>query len=153
MIRRGSPPNHIYTMEKLYWLLGLAFFIGLWFLFDRILGEKLVEQTRDSPYTKFEKLEPPLGLRNGIGFRLYSGGRYDFNTNSYSWYLFFCFIIPLFPIACYRASEVSSSRKGCSYRIYGYEKWRFGEVFLIYMSIFVWIGCISCVGGFIASFF
>lgn len=140
-------------METLYFFIGLAVCVGLWFFNEKFLANKLIEPVRNFPYTKFEKCNPPLGTMNGIGFRLYCGGRYDYDTNSQAWYLFFCFIIPLFPIGCYRATEVSSSGKGSSYRIYGHDKWRFWEVILIYLSSYAWIGGVICLIGFIASFF
>ena len=109
----------------------LKFLLTVQKINEKFLANKLIEPVRNFPYTKFEKCDPPLGTMNGIGFRLYCGGRYDYDTNSQAWYLFFCFIIPLFPIGCYRATEVSSSGKGSSYRIYGHDKWRFWEVILM----------------------
>ena len=59
----------------------------------------MIEPIRQWPYTKFEKCDPPLGTINGIGITLCGGwGRYDPDTNSTVYYLFFSFVIPLIPM-------------------------------------------------------
>ncbi|MDO4735776.1 MAG: hypothetical protein Q4B21_02010 [Bacteroidia bacterium] len=140
-------------MGTLYSAIGLITCIVVWFLNSKFISDKLIEPIRKYPYTKFEKCNPPLGTMNGIGFTLYCGGRFDYNTNSQAWYLFFCFLIPLFPIGCYRATEVDSSGRGRSYKIYGHDKWRFWEVISIYISSFAWIGGVISIIALIASFF
>ena len=140
-------------MYTLYSALVLAASIGIWFINSKLISPKLIEPIRKYPYTKFEKCNPPLGSVNGIGFRLLRGGRTEFSTNSQAWYLFFCVIIPLFPIGCYRATQVSSNSRGQSYRIYGHEKWRFWEIVSIYISSFAWVaGIISALCMFFSFF-
>lgn len=141
------------TMDTLYAVISLLICIVIWFLNSKFIGNKLIEPVRKYPYTKFEKCDPPLGSINGIGFRLFCGGRADLGTSSEAWYLFFCFIIPLFPIGCYRATEVSSSGRSQSYRIYGHEKWRFWEVIYIYISSLSWFAGFISLICLIASFF
>ena len=68
-------------MDTLYSALVLIASIGVWFLNSKLIC-KLIEPIREYPYTKFEKCNPPLGTGNGIGFRLYCGGRTEFSTNS-----------------------------------------------------------------------
>ena len=140
-------------MDTLYSAIVLLVSIGAWFLNSKIIVNKLIEPIREYPYTKFEKCNPPLGTGNGIGFRLFYGGRTDFGTSSEAWYLFFCFLIPLFPVGCYRATQVSSQRKCESYKIYGHEKWRFWEVISIYLSSYAWIAGIISFICLISSFF
>lgn len=127
-------------MNIVYCLSALAGFVGLWFFNLKVISEKLIEPTREYTYTKFKKCDPPLGTINGIGFNLYEGGRLDYATMSTAHYLFFCFIIPLFPIGCYRAQMTESSGKSTQYRIYGHDKWRFWEVVSIYLATYSWIG-------------
>lgn len=138
-------------MDTIYFLLGTLGCIIMWF-FNLKFIDKFIEPIRKYPYTKFKNCNPPLGTGNGIGFVLYQGGRKEFSTNSEAWYLFFCFIIPLFPVGCYRATQISSGRRS-SYKIYGHEKWKFWEVISIYLAAYSWIGGIICIIGFIASFF
>lgn len=139
-------------MDTLYSALVLIASIGVWFLNSKLIC-KLIEPMREYPYTKFEKCNPPLGSVNGIGFSLYCGGRTEFSTNSQAWYLYFCFLIPLFPIGCYRATLVSSSGRSESYRIYGHEKWRFWEVVYIYLSSYALIAGVISALCLIFSFF
>ena len=139
-------------MNTLYSALVLIASIGVWFLNSKLIC-KLIEPIREYPYTKFEKCYPPLGTGNGIGFRLYCGGRTEFSTTSQAWYLYFCFLIPLFPIGCYRATQVSSSGRSQSYRIYGHEKWRFWEVVYIYLSSYAWVAGVISALCLIFSFF
>ena len=127
--------------------------VAVWFLNSRVLAVKLIEPYRKYPYTKFEKCDPPLGIVNGIGFNLICGGRYEAQTASDAYYLFFSFFIPLIPLGCYRSQEVSSSGRGSSYRIYGHEKWRFWEVISIYISGISWFIGFICLISFIFSFF
>jgi hypothetical protein len=140
-------------MESFYSLLGLILCVALWFFNRKILANKLIEPYRKYPYTKFEKCAPPLGTVNGIGFNLICGGRYEHQTESEAYYLFFSLLIPLIPIGCYRAKEVNSSHRGNSYRIYGHEKWRFWEVFSIYISGISWCVGFICLISLIFSFF
>lgn len=139
-------------MDTLYSALVLIASIGVWFLNSKLIC-KLIEPMREYPYTKFEKCNPPLGSVNGIGFNLYCGGRTEFSTNSQAWYLYFCFLIPLFPIGCYRATLVSSSGRSESYRIYGHEKWRFWEVVYIYLSSYALVAGVISALCLIFSFF
>ena len=132
-------------MEIVYCLCCIALFVGLWFFNDKVICNKLVEPYRKYPYTKFEKCNPPLGTMNGIGFTLYEGGRFDIHTMSSSHYLFFCLLIPLFPVDCYRAQMIGSSGKSTRYKIFGHEKWRFWEVFSIYLRAYSWLGGIISV--------
>lgn len=142
-------------MDILYYSSGLISCIGLWFFNLKVIGDKLIEPHRKWPYTKFQKCSPPLGTGNGIGFTLLNGGgRYDVNTNSTAWYLFFCFFfIPILPLGCYRASEVGSRGKSMQYRIFGHEKWRFWEVLSIYLASYSWIGGIVFIIAIICEFF
>lgn len=141
-------------METLYLFLAFASFVGLWFFATRFFDDKLIELVRKWPYTKIEKCDPMLGTVNGIGLSLCGGsGRFDYSISSYAYYHFFCFFIPLIPLGCYRAQEVSNNGKGSSYRIFGHEKWRFWEVIQIYLTSIVWIGGVICLLGIIASFF
>ena len=114
----------------------------------------MIEPIRQWPYTKFEKCDPMLGTINGIGFSLCGGwGRYDQETNSTVYYLFFSFFIPLIPLGCYRATEVGQSGKSTHYQIYGRDKWRFWEVMAVYLSGISWIGGVVSLIALIASFF
>lgn len=140
-------------MDTLYSILVLAASIAVWFFNSKVLCPKLIEPIRKYPYTKFEKCDPPLGSINGIGFRLFQGGRAEFSTNSEAWYLFFCFLVPLFPIGCYRATQVSSNGRSQSYKIFGHEKWRFWEVICIYISSFAWAAGVISAICLIVSFF
>ena len=127
-------------MGIVYLLLALVVSVSLWFLDKNVISKKLIESTRKYPYTKFEVCNPPLGTFNGIGFTLMRGGRHDFGTNSQAWYLFFVILfIPIFPVGCCRATQVDSSGKGNSYRIYGYEKWSIWEVLSIYINSYIYI--------------
>ncbi len=137
------------TTGDLMLILGAVICACLYFLNKKILIKKFIEPTRNTPYTDFKKCNPPLWTINLIGFRLFQGGRYDYDTNSYSFYLFFCCILPLFPVRCYRATEVSDSGEGTSYMIYGHEQWRFWEIILFYISVYAQIGCILFIGSFI----
>lgn len=141
-------------MNILYSLLSIAAFVGLWFFNSRILIPKMIEPIRKWPYTKFEKCDPPLGTLNGIGFILCDGwGRYESDTNSNVYYLFFFFFVPIVPVGCYRAREIGRSGNRTQYQIFGHEKWRFGEVVAIYLSYIPWIGGIISLIALIASFF
>lgn len=150
---KTSRPLVFKKMDILYCLLALAGFVGLWFFNDKVIVEKFIEPTRQYPYTKFEKCDPPLGTANGIGFTLYGTGRYDYNTGSTAHYLFFCFFIPLLPLGCYRAQMVGSKGRSTQYRIFGHEKWRFWEVISIYLSTYSWIGGIISIIALICTFF
>lgn len=140
-------------MSIVYCLLAVAGFVGLWFFNSRVICDKFVEPIRKYPYTKFEKCDPPLGTMNGIGFTLYETGRLDYNTMSSAHYLFFCFIIPLFPVGCYRAQTLGSKGRSTQYRIFGHEKWRFWEVVSIYLGVYSRIGGIISIIALICSFF
>lgn len=118
----------------------------------------LIEDKRLSPFKDFRLCDPPLWIRNGIGFTLYRGGRKDMiyskcgdytkTSISYSYYLFFCILLPIFPIGCYRASEVNLPRRwgqGQSYRIYGREKWKFWEVVYIYINVLAGVAVFCCI--------
>lgn len=141
-------------MNILYPFLFLVAFVGLWFFNSKILIPKMIEPIRQWPYTKFEKCDPPLGTINGIGFTLCGGwGRYDPDTNSTVYYLFFSFFIPLIPMGCYRATQVGESGKSTQYQIYGHDKWRFWEIIAIYLSSISWVGGIISLIALIASFF
>lgn len=134
--------------------LGLITCIGLWFFNMHIINDKLIEQIRKYPYTKYEKCNPLLGTGNGIGFVLLnSTGRYDYNSNSTAWYLFFSIIIPIIPIGCYRASEVGRKGNSTQYKIYGHEKWKFWEVVSIYLGTYTWIAGIIFIIAIICEFF
>lgn len=133
-------------MSTLYSAICLVCCVGVWILNSKLISNKFVEPVRKTPYNDFEKCDPVLGSINGIGFRLFCGGRADLGTNSEAWYLFFCFLIPLFPISCYRATEVSNSGRSQSYRIFGHESWRFWEIISIYISSLSWfVGFISLI--------
>ena len=140
-------------MDTLYCVLALVICVAVWFFNTKVICNKLVEPVRKYPFTKFEKCDPPLGSINGIGFRLFGSGRVDYSTGSEAWYLFFCFLVPLFPVGCYRATEVSSSGRSTSYRIFGHEKWRFWEVVSIYISTYTWFAGFISVICLIVSFF
>ena len=133
-------------MDTLYSIISIACCVVVWILNSKFIEGKLVETMRQTPYIDFQECDPPLGSINGIGFRLFCGGRTDLNTNSQAWYLFFCFIIPLFPVSCYRATHVASSGRSESYKIFGPEEWRFWEIVSIYITSFAWIvGFISVI--------
>lgn len=117
----------------LYSIISIVSSIVIWTVWSKFVHEKKVEQNRSTPYTDFEKCEPPLGTIGGIGFHFFQSGRFDLATGSFAYYSFFCFIIPLFPLGCYRARLASNFGRNTSYTVYGYEKWRFWEVFEIYM--------------------
>lgn len=142
-------------MDIVYCLLAIAGFVGLWFFNSKVICNKLVEPVRKFPYTKFEKCDPPLGTVSvsGIGFTFFETGRYDYATMSSAQYLFFCFLIPLIPVGCYRAQTMGSSGRSTEYRIFGHEKWRFWEVVSVYLGTYSWIGGIFSVFALIYCFF
>lgn len=141
-------------MEQIYILLIIAASVGLWFLNEKVIVPKLVEPYSHEPYTRFEKCKPFLGTANGIGLTLGGGwGRYDAITDSSVYYLFLTIFVPLIPIACYRASEVEPGSKHRQYRIYGHEKWRFGEIVVIYISSLAWAAGSISILCLIISFF
>ena len=87
--------------------------------------------------------DPPLSTFNTIGCNLYGDFRMDFNGSSVK-YLFFCILIPLIPIGCYRAKKgntVYLGKQGAArvnetkYTIYGTEKWNAVEVISIYLFV------------------
>jgi hypothetical protein len=141
-------------MDTVYCFLSLVAFVGLWFLNSKIIIPRMIEPIRQWPYTKFEKCDPMLGTINGIGCSLYGGwGRYDPGTNSTAYYLFFSFIIPLIPLGCYRATQVGEDGNNTQYQIYGHDKWRFWEIFAVYISSISWVGGIISLLFLIVSIF
>ena len=141
-------------METTYSLLALAIFVGLWFFNAKVIIPKKIEQIRQWPYTKFAKCSPPLGTINGIGFTLLGGwGRYDPDTNSTAYYLFFSFFVPLITLGCYRAIEVAENGNSTQYQIFGHDKWRFWEVLAVYLSSYSWVGGIISLIWLVVSFF
>ena len=127
-------------MNTVYCLLFLIAFVGLWFLNSKVIISRMIEPIRQWPYTKFEKCDPMLGTINGIGCTLCGGwGRYDPDTNSTVYYLFFSFIIPLIPLGCYRATQVSESGNSTQYQIYGHDNGDSGRylqfIFLVYLGL------------------
>ena len=138
----------------LYSFLFFVAFVGLWFLNSKVIIPRMIEPVRQWPYTKFEKCDPMIGTINGIGCTLCGGwGRYDSDTNSAVYYLFFSFFIPLIPLGCYRATQVGESGNSTQYQIYGHDKWRFWEIVAIYLSSISWIGGFISLIALIVSFF
>lgn len=94
----------------------------------------------------YNGINPATGFEtwNGIGVTLLGAGfRKDSLNDSEVMYAFFCVIIPLFPIDCYRVKEIGSDSFGggyiqentTKYKIYGKEKWQIHEIILLYITI------------------
>lgn len=93
-------------------------------------------------YNGIDTDKPVLYSWNNIGFSLLGDFRYDLMNNSRVKYYFFCVVIPVFPLGCYRVNEgltTDLGRKGAfresktDYTIYGTEKWSALEVLSIYL--------------------
>ena len=91
-----------------------------------------------------KELAFPLSTINAIGFNLYGNYRFDIINGSSVKYMFFCVLLPLFPVGCYRAVEGEWKRLGrqgaaqvskTKYSIYGTEKWSLVEVLIIYLYV------------------
>lgn len=124
----------------LYLLITIGVYLFLLFVIEPLIKKMGKKHT---PLYNLEQPDVTFETWNGIGVSLWGHYRYDDVYETVVKYAFFCIIIPIMPVGCYRLKETGHNSYGggyiqersTKYSIYGTEKWLISEVILTYLYI------------------
>ena len=109
----------------------ISFMAGIFVLLGFLIHNKYL-QNRNITITSKPNGEKPNTLGRVLGIGVVIIGKWRKYADTYVGYTFFTFILPLFPIGCYRYKIVKTELNSITYNFYGSEEWSKKELFCIY---------------------
>ena len=124
----------IYNQQEYFYIPLISYvgiIVGLFVLLGLFIHNKYL-QDRNITITRAPNGKKPGTLGRVLGIGVLMIGRWRKYADTYVGYSFIIFVLPLFPLGCYRYKIVKTDLNSITYNFYWSEEWSGKEVFCIY---------------------